>query len=134
MRSACQCTKGRWSSWCSCRRAPVSPVTPSNGDPRHRHSERALDPQPRIRRGRSLLERRQEEIDMDFGYPAAGFAAEYDTGRPETELGQVHPEDVGIIVVIRMERKALVHGGYRVEPSKHETATTEEHLGSGADR
>jgi hypothetical protein len=27
---------------------------------------------------------------MDLGYPAARIPAEYDTGRPEPELGQVH--------------------------------------------
>lgn len=71
---------------------------------------------------------------MDLGYPAARIPAEYDTGRPEPELGQVHPEDVGIIVVIRMERKPLIHSGDRAQPPKHEPTTTDEHLGSGADR
>ena len=55
---------------------------------------------------------------------------ENEANRRHPEPGQVEPEDVGVGIVIGMERKTAIDGRHRGEQADHEPAVADEYLSS----
>jgi len=49
-----------------------------------------------------LLEGQRREIEVDCRRPHAGFSAEDDAARADSKPGKFNPEDVRVLVVIRV--------------------------------
>ena len=69
---------------------------------------------------------------MDSRRPRSRFATEHDPRGAEAKLGQVDPEDAGILVVVRVEGKAPVHRGYRAQGPERQLTAPHEDLGAEA--
>src|SRR5918994_7994095 len=105
-------------------RAPSSsPAMPPDGRRRGGHRNRTKHtggPPSRVLRGGLLVERQRREPEVDRGRPQARFLAEDDAAGADAELGEVDPEDVGVLVVVGVQEKALVQRGDWAQGSNHE--------------
>ncbi len=69
---------------------------------------------------------------MDGRRSRSRFAAEYHAARADAELGEVDPEHVWVLVVVRVQRKPPVDRGDRAQGPKYELATAGKDLDAGA--
>src|SRR4029450_1586749 len=93
-------------------------------------ANRAGGPQPRVLDRRLLLERDWHQIEVDPRRWPSGVVSEEDAGGADAELGEVDPEDVGVLVIVGVEDKAPVDRRYRAQGSEHEPATPDQDLGA----
>ena len=98
-----------------------------------KYTQRAGRPQARVLAGRLLLKRQWAELEVDGGCPSSWFAAEDDTAHLHAKPGKVNPEDIRVVVVIRMQRKASVQHRYWTQDSHHQLTSPDEDLDPGAE-
>src|SRR6202162_1339121 len=70
---------------------------------------------------------------MDSHRPALRLAAEDDSHRAEIKRGGVDPEDVWILLIVRVQYEAFVYRRNRSQNSKRQLTAPDEDLGSQAD-
>src|SRR5215212_4130721 len=116
-------------------RAPSSsPAMPPDGRRRGGHRNRTKHtggPPCRVLRGRLLVERQRREIQVECRGSQARLLAEDDAAGADAELGEVDPEDVGVLVVVGVQEKALVQRRYRAQGSKRELPAADKDLRAG---
>src|SRR5579883_3382313 len=114
----------------------VSPAAPPNGrrsGGSSKRTKRAGDPQPRVLRGGLLLERQRHQIEVDSRCPPCRVAAEHNSRRANAKRGEVHPEDVGVLLIVRVQGKAPVQRGEGAQTTQRQLTSPDEDLGSSAD-
>ena len=92
--------------------APSSGTTPADGK-RSSGGRKRDRPPPWVQGGGLLVERQRHQIQVDLGGHALGVLPEHDPHPLESELGQVDPERMRVIVVGGVEREARVPCGER---------------------